>query len=60
MNAAARDGYLFLPLLQAKAGATGASIVTRLGVLDPATVPHMDSREFAQRLSPSEQRRDRP
>ncbi len=57
MNAAARDGYLFLSLLQAKAG---ASIVTRLGDLDPATVPHMDSREFAQRLSPSEQRRDRP
>ncbi len=57
MNAAARDGYLFLSLLQAKAG---ASIVTRLGELDPATVPHMDSREFAQRLSPSEQRRDRP
>ena len=51
MNAAARDGYLFLSLLQAKAG---ASIVTRLGDRDPATVPHMDAREFAQRLSPSD------
>lgn len=51
MNAAARDGYLFLSLLQAKAG---ASVVTRLGGLDPATVPRMDAREFAQRLSPSD------
>lgn len=51
MNAAARDGYLFLSLLQAKAG---ASIVTRLGGRDAATVPQMEAREFAERLSPSD------
>ena len=51
MNASARDGYLFLSLLQAKAG---ASVVSRLGDADPAAVPQMDAREFAQRFSPTQ------
>ncbi len=51
MNAGARDGYLFLSLLQAKAG---ASIISRLGDADPARVPQMGAREFAERFSPSE------
>ena len=51
MNAGARDGYLFLSLLQAKAG---ASIVSHLGDADPAAIPQMGAREFAQRFSPTE------
>ncbi len=40
-----RDGYLFLSLLQARAG---TSVVLRLGSTNPALVPEMDARRFAQ------------
>ena len=54
MNAAARAGYLFLSLLQARAG---TSIVSRLGDADPAGVPEMHAREFAERFAPTEKAR---
>ena len=37
------DGYLFLSLLQARAG---TSVVNRLGTTDPATIPTMDAGAF--------------
>lgn len=48
---AARDGHLFLSLLQARAG---TSVVSRLGATDPAGIPAMDVGAFRRLTGASE------